>query len=71
MYQKKFAVTRVVENDETILKFFKEDEKEAAKAYGAEVAKNNPQDVIACFLAWFDEKNQVINGEREVFEVWE
>ena len=70
MYQKKFAVTKVVGNDETILKFFKENEKEAAKAYGAEVAKNNSQGVISCILAWFDENNHIRNGECEVFEVW-
>lgn len=70
MYQKKFAVTRVVENDETILKFFMEDEKEAAKVFGTEIAKKNSKGVIICLLAWFDEKNHIKNNEREIFEVW-
>ena len=71
MYQKKFAVVKVLQNKEIILKFFKEDEKEAAKAYGAEVAKTNTQGLITCILAWFDEDNHTRSRECAVFEVWE
>lgn len=70
MFEKKFAVTKIVDNDEKILKFFGEDEKTSALTYGAEVAKENTNGVISCILAWFDEGGNRKNGECEVFEVW-
>lgn len=71
MFEKKFAVTKTVGNDEKILKYFGEDEKEAALAYGAEVAKGNTDGVISCILARFDENGNKKNNECEVFEVWD
>ncbi len=71
MFEKKFAVTKTVGNDEKILKYFGEDNKAAALAYGAEVAKKNTDGVISCILARFDENGNKKNGECEVFEVWD
>lgn len=71
MFEKKFAVAKTVGNDEKILKYFGEDEKAAALAYGAEVAKDNTDGVISCILARFDESGNKKNGECEVFEVWD
>lgn len=70
MFEKKFAVTKTVGNDEKILKYFSEDEKAEALAYGAEVAKENTEGVITCIAARFDEDGNMKNGECEVFEVW-
>ena len=70
MFEKKFAITRTVGNDETILKYFDEDEKAEALAYGADVAKENSEGVIACILARFDEDGNKENNECAVFEVW-
>lgn len=70
MFEKKFAITKTVGNDEKILKYFGEDEKAAAMAYGAEVAKENTEGVIACIMARFDEDGNMKGSECEVFEVW-
>lgn len=70
MFEKKFAVTKTVGNNEKILKYFGEDEKAAALAYGAEVAKENTDGVISCILTRFDENGNKKDGECEVFEVW-
>ncbi len=71
MFEKKFAITKTVGNDEKILKYFSEDEKVTALAYGAEVAKENTEGVVACILARFDESDNMKDGECEVFEVWD
>lgn len=71
MFETKFAVTKTIGNKETFLKFFGEDEKEAAKKYGAEIAKTNTEGVITCLKAQFDEDNHMKDGKCEVFEVWE
>lgn len=70
MFEKKFAIVKTIGNDETVLKYFDEDEKDAAIAYGVEVAKGNTDGVIVCFLARFDEDGNIKDNEREVFEVW-
>lgn len=70
MFEKKFAVTKTIGNDEKILKYFGEDEKASALKYGEEVAKENTEGVISCVLARFDESGHMKNGECEVFEVW-
>ena len=71
MFERKFAVTRTVKNNEVVLKFFGEDQKQEALAYGAEVAKTNKEGVIACIEAQFDENGNMKNRECRVFEVWE
>lgn len=71
MFEKKFAVTKTIGNDEKILKYFGEDEKVAALSYGAEIAKGNVDGVITCILARFDKNGNKKNGECEVFEVWD
>ncbi len=71
MFEKKIAVTKSIGNDEKILKYFGEDEKSAALAYGAEVAKTNTDGVITCIMARFDENGNMKDGECEVFEVWD
>lgn len=70
MFEKKFAVTKTVGNDEKILKYFGEDEKAEALAYGANIAKENSEGVISCILARFDRDGNKKNNECEVFEVW-
>ncbi len=70
MFEKKFAVTKTVGNDEKILKYFREDEKSEALEYGANIAKENSDGVISCILAQFDEDGNKKNNECEVFEVW-
>ena len=71
MFEKKFAVTKTVGNNEVILKYFDENAKEEAKAYAAEVAKTNTEGVITCVLARFDADGHMKDGECEVFEVYE
>ncbi|MCD7828052.1 MAG: DUF4205 domain-containing protein [Clostridiales bacterium] len=68
--ERKFAVIRVVGNDEEVLKVF-DDDKQAALAYGAEIAKNNTDGVIACVQAFFNEENKMCTSQFRVFEVWE
>ena len=51
MEETKFVVLRVVGNDETVLKIFGNDEKEAAIAYGESVARENTVGTIACIRA--------------------
>ena len=69
-YTKKFAVTRCVGNDDTVLKFFDENDKQGAIAYGSEVAKTNTQGVITCVLGLYDEDGRLKDNECRVFEVW-
>lgn len=71
MFEKKFAVTKTVGNNEEILKYFGEDEKSEALAYGANIAKDNSEGVISCILARFDKDGNKKNNECEVFEVWD
>lgn len=49
----KFAVTRVVGDDETILKLFKETQLEEARAYGKQAAHNYNTGLITLFKAAF------------------
>ena len=70
MFEKKFAILKIVGNDEKILKYFGEDDKATALAYGEEAAKKKTEGVISCVLAEFDENGNKKNGECEVFEVW-
>lgn len=70
--ERKFAVTKVVGNREEVLKVF-DDDKQAALAYGAEVAKTNTEGVITCVKAPFaDNGKMAVTGVNiEVFEVWD
>ncbi|MGN0441628.1 MAG: hypothetical protein ACI4FO_02890 [Acutalibacteraceae bacterium] len=70
MSERKFAVTRVIGNDEVVLKLFGEDEKSAAIAYGAEIAKHNTSGVIACVQGVFDIERRKMSASSRVFEVW-
>ena len=70
MEEKKFVVLRVVGNDETVLKIFGNDEKEAAIAYGESVARENTVGTIACIRAWFDASGQKRDDIMEIFEAW-
>ena len=67
--EKKYAITRTVGNNEEVLKVFGSD-KQAALAYGAEVAKDNSEGVIACVYALFNEEGKMFGGNCRVFEVW-
>lgn len=69
--EKRFAITRVVGNDEKLLKSFDETCKEEALAYGAEVAKNNTEGAINCLLAPFTDDGKMIGNTVRVFEVWD
>ena len=71
MFTRKFAVTKCVGDNEEILKYFAEDEKDKALAYGAEIAKENTEGVITCIRAMFDEDGNIKGREARVFEVWE
>lgn len=70
MYEKKFAVTRCIGNTEHILRCFAEEEKEAALAFGREVAETNAEGVITCVRAVLDADGRFKDGACEVFEVW-
>ena len=70
MYEKKFAVTRCIGNTDQIIKCFGESEKEAAIAFGKEVAETNTEGVITCVRALIDENGHFKDGQCEVFEVW-
>lgn len=67
--ERKYAVTRCIGNNEEVLKVFGDD-KEAAIAYGAEIAKGNTEGVISCVLAIFNQENKLSNHDVKVFEVW-
>lgn len=70
IYERKFAVIRWIDtNNIKVLKFFGENEKEAALAFGAEYAKTTDA-VIHCVLASFNQHNQMKNGECDIYEVW-
>ena len=71
MMQRQFAVTRVNGNEETVLKLFGENEKAAAIAYGAEVAKDNTSGIITCVQALFDVERKRMSSSCRVFEVWQ
>ncbi len=70
MEETKFVVLRVVGNDETVLKIFDDDEKDAAIAYGESVARENTIGTIACIRAWFDAAGQKRDDIMEIFEAW-
>lgn len=67
----KFAVTRIVGNEETIIRTFPEEEKQNAIEYGREIAKGNISGVIACIKALFDENDNRADNKCWIFEVWE
>ena len=70
IYEHKFAVVQwIATGTIKVLKFFGEDEKEAALAVGAEYAKTTDS-VIHCVLASFNQHNQMKNGECRIYEVW-
>ena len=70
MFEKKFAIIKTVGNDEKTLKYFNEDEKEKAIAYGAEIAKENKEGTISCALGYFDTRGRMAANIRRVYEVW-
>ena len=70
MEETKFVVLRVVGNDETVLKIFGNDEKEAALAYGESAAKENTAGTVACIRAWFDAAGHWRDDIMEIFEAW-
>lgn len=70
MFEKKFAITRVVGDEREVLKLFGENEKDKAIAYGAEVAATNDKGIISCILAIFDEDNRIKDGGFRLFEAW-
>ena len=67
----KFAVTRIVGNEKTIIRTFPEEEKQNAIEYGREIAKGNISGVIACIKALFDENDNRADNKCWIFEVWE
>ena len=66
--EKKFAVTQFVGEKEVVLKTF--DSKDEAMAYGAEVAKNNPGEIVSCVFALFNEEGKMNNRDMIIFEIW-
>ena len=71
MYEKKYLVTKVIGNKETILKEFSADEREEAHAFGKEAAQTRQADtVITCYGAMTDEVNHIQAGRREIVEIW-
>ncbi|MCI5655013.1 MAG: hypothetical protein MR300_00965 [Ruminococcus sp.] len=68
--ERKYAITRTIDNHEVVLKSFDENCKDEAIAYGAEVAKNNTQGVISCVFALFNDEGKMNNHNVRVFEVW-
>lgn len=67
--ERKYAITRTIDNNEVVLKSFDENCKDEAIAYGAEVAKTNTQGVISCVFAYLMMRQNGIIISR-VFEVW-
>lgn len=70
MYEKRFAITRTVGNDEVVLKHFGENKKEAAMTYGAEAAKDNTEGIISCILTMIDTKSGKMSSVCRVYNVW-
>ncbi|MFR7821233.1 MAG: hypothetical protein ACLU24_12020 [Candidatus Pseudoruminococcus sp.] len=68
--ERKYAITRTIDNNEVVLKSFDENCKDEAIAYGAEVAKTNTQGVISCVFALFNDEGKMNNHNVRVFEVW-
>lgn len=70
MYENKFAVTCVMGNTETVLRYF--DSKAAAIAYGeAEKHRLCGGGVLSCIQADFDESGNMKHNTCRVFDVWE
>ncbi len=67
--KRKFAVTRIVGNDTEVLRVFGDD-KAAAIAYGAEIAKDNTSGVINCVYALFNDEGKMGTHVMRVYEVW-
>lgn len=68
--KKRFAITRTIGNNVTVLKSFDKDCKEKALAYGAEVAKSNTEGSICCVLALFNDEGKMYHNDVRIFEVW-
>lgn len=67
----KFAVTCVVDSEETIIRIFPQNEKHQALEFGKKIAENSTREVISCIETLFDENDNIATNECRVYEVWE
>lgn len=68
-FEKKFAATRTVKNDEEILKYFRT--KEEAISYAESAAETNTEGVIAVIEAEFNFEGVMNNNTCRVYRVFE
>lgn len=71
MYKEQFAITKTIGNEETVIRYFGVTEKDSACRAGEEIAKFNTEGVIACVLAYFDQRGKMKDGTCRVFSVWD
>lgn len=69
MYENKFAVTQIIKNKETILKYF--DSKDEACSFGQTKAKSIDKGVIAVIQADFDKAGKMRDKTCSVYEIFE
>ena len=69
MFDKRFAVIHVVNNNETVLKTFDQEAKADAIAYAEEVFKAGIDHTIVCGVIPVDEKGNRIGTSVQVFKV--
>ncbi len=69
MFERKFAITRTVKNDEEILQYFTT--KDEAISYAESAAETNTEGVIAVIEAEFNSEGVMYNNTCRVYRVFE
>lgn len=69
MFERKFATTRVIKNDEEILQYFRT--KDEAISYAESAAETNTEGVIAVIEAEFNSEGVMYNHTCRVYKVFE
>lgn len=72
MLERKFCVCHTVGDNREVLRYFEPEQKEEAKAYGLEAAKQYDQGVVSVSLGMLDFDRHLLGGGwMQVFEVYE
>lgn len=67
----KFAVARIVKNEENILKLFEENQKEETLAYGQQAAKGYDTGLICVIKAAFTPEGERADNRYRLYEAYE
>lgn len=72
MSKRIYVVTETIGNNERLLKRFNEEEKEKALSFGEEYFdKHESTGIITLLKVGIDDKGNIINSTRRIYEVWD